>query len=79
MVRSILGRRIEQVVAQQDIRQVHICGDSPPERLRLHICILGGMHIAVYGIGPADRAEAQKGDQHDKNAETYRKYKERGT
>ena len=69
-MRRTLGRGIEQIIAQQDIGEVYISGNTAPERLRLYVCILRRTHIPVDGVGPADRAEAQEGDQHNQYAET---------
>jgi len=36
----------------------------------LYVCILRRTHIPVDGVDPADRAEAQKGDEYNQYAET---------
>ena len=75
MMGSTLRRRIEQIVAQEDIGHVHVGGNAAPERLRLYVRILRGTHIPVYGVGSADRTEAQEGNQHNQYAEADRKHK----
>ena len=76
MVRGALWGRIEQVVAQKNIRKIDIRCDPTAECFRLHVGILSRVHVPIYAIGSPDCAKTEEGDQYNQNAEADHQHKE---
>src|SRR5262249_43427211 len=70
MARRALRRRIQEIIAEQNVGKVDVGPYPTTERFRVEIYILCRMHVVVDRIRAVDGSKTEDGNQNDHDSET---------